>query len=188
MKDEKRWYYIFVLLIGGMIGSGLSAHFWPSDATAFAATHHSRILAAEKFELVAPDGARRGVIQVTPRGTAVLAFYDAKGKSRAEFKVTADGASVAAFFDDMGRRRVVVGQALGDRSGIAIYSPKGPQLAGLGTAPASGQPALALFDQDGKERAQFYLKSNGSPGLAFADASGKTISGLPQVNPTAAQQ
>jgi len=33
-----------------------------------------------------------------------------------------------------------------------------------------------------------YLKSNGSPGLALADASGKTIAGLPQANPSAPQQ
>ena len=44
---------------------------------------------------------------------------------------------------------------------------------------SNGQPALALFDQNGKDRAELHLKADGSPGLALADDNGKTIAGLP---------
>lgn len=210
MKDRKHWHYLFVLFIGSTVGGALSAHFWP-DAVASAAAPHSRVIRAEKFELVAPDGTQRGLMQVTPRGMAALSLYDAAGKSRAEFKVMADGSSSAvAFYDSMGRRRVVVGESRDGLGGIGLYSAKGIQIGGLSATqdghssltlydlsgkaraglglPASGQPALALFDQNGRDRAQLYLKSDGSPGLALADANGKTFSGLPATSPAAPQQ
>ena len=82
MQYDKRWHYSLMLLIGGAIGGALSTHFWPSNATAFAATHHSHLVAAEKFELVSPDGAQRGVMQVTPRVQQPSLFTTRREESR----------------------------------------------------------------------------------------------------------
>lgn len=97
MRSRRHWHYVVALFVGGLAGSALSARLWP-DSAALAAQHHSRVIRAEKFELTAPDGTQRGTLQVTPRGVAALALYDADGKSRAEFKVMADGSSAVAFY------------------------------------------------------------------------------------------
>ena len=45
---------------------------------------------------------------------------------------------------------------------------------GLGLS-ADGTPALVLFDQNGKDRAELHLNNSGKPGLALADENGKSI-------------
>jgi hypothetical protein len=40
---------------------------------------------------------------------------------------------------------------------------------------ADGVPALVLFDQNGKDRAELHLNASGKPGLALVDENGKSI-------------
>jgi hypothetical protein len=96
----------------------------------------------------------------------------------------------------------LVGEATSGRNGIAVYDSNGRQLAslsasadnqpsltlydpntgrasvGLGVAEA-GQPALVLFDQDGRDRLELHVNKDGNPGIALANAEGKTVAGLP---------
>jgi hypothetical protein len=53
---------------------------------------------------------------------------------------------------------------------------------------ANGSPALVLFDQSGKDRAELNINSKGKPGLALADENGKTMAGLPAETTGQAQQ
>jgi hypothetical protein len=129
---------------------------------------------------------------------------DESAKERAEFKVAADGGASLGFYDAQGSKRLVVGQggAAGTQAGILIFSADGNQVAqlsssvggevsltlydgksglaraGLGLS-TNGTPALALFDQNGKDRAELHLDNSGKPGLALADENGKSVSGLP---------
>ncbi len=163
---------------------------------------------AEEFILLGPNHQRRGIIQVSDKGTAALYLNDENGKERSELRVAADGTSSLAFYDSAGNQRVVVGDGASSQSeaGIGVFSAQGTQVAilsssasgevnmtlydnktgaapaGLGEA-ADGAPALVLFDQNGKDRAELHVNSAGKPGLALADENGKSIAGLPVEQP-----
>jgi hypothetical protein len=71
---------------------------------------------------------------------------------------------------------------------VTLYDPKtGTARVGLGVA-ANGEPALALFDANGHDRAELHINAQGKPGLAFADEQGKTTAGLPMEENNQVQQ
>jgi hypothetical protein len=201
MINPRNWLYPTLALAGGFLGGAVATQLVPGIAIA---ARHAHSVSAEQFVLVNEKGAQRGVMQVTKRGAADLSLMDAGGRERAEFRVTADGAAGVSFYDQNGARRVVVGEASGGSNGIAIYGSDGRRQlatlavavndearltlydptsgrgrAGLGVA-ADGQPALVLFDQNGKDRVEIHVGPKGRPGIALADESGKSIAGLPE--------
>ena len=91
MRVSERSYHVLVLLVGGILGGALSAQLLPVQGVAIAAGRHTKVLAAETFELVNSSGSKRGVVEVTQDGTGAIALYDASGKSRAELTVRARG-------------------------------------------------------------------------------------------------
>ncbi|HKD68790.1 MAG TPA: hypothetical protein VKB84_18245 [Candidatus Binataceae bacterium] len=205
MKDRKPWLTVAVALAGGMIGGAAASMLGAGDALAL---HHQRhgakTMSAEQFVLLGRNGDQRGIFQVSDKGTAALYMNDESGKERAEFKVAADGRASLGFYDGEGRKRVVVGAGgpPASQAGIGIFSADGNQVVGLSSAAngevsltlydnksglaraglglaADGTPALALFDENGKDRAELHLNKSGKPGLALADENGKSTSGLP---------
>jgi len=202
MKNMRHWLYGVLALAGGIIGGAIASRVAPAEGLALASSHINKEIRAEKFVLVAPDGTERADIQVTARGIADIELNDGQGRDRAEFHVGAEGTTAISFYDERGVHRIVLGNTPAGRDGLAIFAANGRQLAsfastddnqssvtlydpntglarvGLGVA-ASGEPALALFDQKGLDRAELHINSSGKPGLAFADESGKTTAGLP---------
>jgi hypothetical protein len=73
-----------------MIGAG-TMMFGPSSAFAPRHPPAARTVEAEEFVLLGPNRARRGVIEVSNKGTAALYPNDENGKERAELTVAADG-------------------------------------------------------------------------------------------------
>jgi len=200
MTSRRNWLYAILALTGGFIGGIVATQVAPGIAIA---ARHPRSISAERFVLVDEKGTQRGVMQVTSRGAADIQLTDASGRYRAQFRVTADGAAGVSFLDQNGARRVAVGEIPQGPNGIAIYSSNGRrQLATLAVSakdeanltlydPASGraraglgvstdgQPALVLFDQNGKDRVEVHVGAKGRPGIALADENGKTVAGLP---------
>jgi hypothetical protein len=190
-----------------MIGAG-TVMLGPSNAFALRHPHRARTVEAQEFVLLGPNGDRRGIIQVSDQGTASFYLNDQNGKERTELRVAADGRASLEFYDAAGNQRIVVGDGASPQSqaGIGVFSADGNQVAslsstasgevsitlydnktglaraGLGLA-ADGTPALALFDQNGKDRAELHVTSSGKPGLALADENGKSIAGLPMEQP-----
>lgn len=200
MTGKRNWLYPMLVLTGGFLGGMVATQLAPRVAIA---ARHPHSVSAEQFVLVNEKGAQRGLMQVTGRGAADLQLMDANGHNRAEFRVAADGAAGLSFFDQNGVRRVVVGGASRGSNGIAVYGSDGRRQlatlavsandearltlydpasgrarAGLGVT-ADGQPALVLFDQNGKDRVEVHVGPKGRPGIALADENGKTIAGLP---------
>jgi hypothetical protein len=92
-----------------------------------------------------------------PDGRNGIAIYSSGGKQIASFAVTAD-----------------------NQASLTLYDPKtGMARVGLGTGP-NGSPALALFDQNGRDRAELHVSPTGKPGLALADENSKSIAMLPE--------
>jgi hypothetical protein len=204
MKNGKPWLTVTMALLGGMVGGAVATMLGASNAFAVRHSQHARTVTAEKFVLLGRNGDERAIIQVSDKGTAAIYLNDESGKERAELKVAADGRGSLGFYDSDGHKRVVVGAggASGSQAGVGIFSADGDQVAGLtaslggevnltlydgktGLARAGlglasdGTPALALFDQNGKDRAELHLDKSGNPGLALADVNGKSIAGLP---------
>jgi hypothetical protein len=205
MMNLRHWLYGVLALTGGILGGAIASRVAPAEGLALAATHgmHSmKEVRAQKFVLVSSDGTERGIIQVTSRNFADIELDDASGRDRAEFHVSGEGTSSLTFYDADGSKRVQLGSTPEGRDGLAIFASSGRQLSsfsvsednqssvtlydpntgvarvGLGVA-ASGEPALALYDEKGHDRAELHVNSSGKPGLALADESGKTIAGMP---------
>jgi hypothetical protein len=206
MKDRRQWLYAILALVGGVFGGALSGHlFPPRDADAAAgrlARTHAGVVKATKFVLVDRDGNERGVFEVNSRDVADIALNDGSGRLRSELHVGADDGGAIGFYDENGDKRVMLGETTNGRNGLAIYGSGGRQMAGftvnndnqssvtlydpangfarvgLGVA-STGEPALVLFDQSGRDRAEMHVTVNGKPGLALADESGKSVAGLP---------
>lgn len=208
MNNGKPWLTVAMALAGGLIGGAAASMLGASDAFAIRHAHHTRTVEAEKFVLLGRQGDERGIIQVNDKGSAAIYLNDESGKERAELKVTADGRASLGFYDSDGNKRVVVGasSAAGGQAGIGVFAAGGNQVAGLSASAngeinltlydnksglarvglglsADGAPALALFDQNGKDRAELHVDKNGKPGLALADESGKSIAGMPMQSP-----
>jgi hypothetical protein len=203
MHNGRFWLTGGVALVGGMLGAGIMI-FGASNAFAVRHPRPARTVEAEQFVLVGPNGERRGIMQVNDKGMAALYLNDENGKERTELTVTAGGRASLAFYDAAGNQRVVMGEGASpqDQVGIGVFSTDGTQVASL-TSTASGEanvtlydgktglaraglglatdgtPALALFDQSGKDRAELHVTSAGKPGLALADENGKSIAGFP---------
>jgi hypothetical protein len=208
MHNGRPWLTAVLALVGGMIGAGMMM-FGASSAFALRRAPSTRTVEAEQFVLLGPNRARRGIIEVSDKGTAALYLNDENGKERTELRVTADGTASLTFFDAGGNQRVVVGDGASPQgqAGIGVFSADGTQVAslssiasgevnmtlydnktglaraGLGLA-ADGAPALVLFDQNGKDRAELHVNSAGRPGLAMVDENGKSlIAGFPMQQP-----
>ena len=207
MHNGRTWLTAVVALVGGMIGAG-TMMFGPSSAFALRHPAAARTVEAEEFVLLGPNRARRGVIEVSDKGTAALYLNDENGKERAELTVAADGRASLGFYDAAGNQRVVVGEgpSAQGQAGIGVFSADGNQVASLSSAAsgevnitlydnktglaraglglaADGAPALVLFDQNGRDRAELHVNSAGKPGLALADENGKSMAGLPMGQP-----
>jgi hypothetical protein len=208
MQNGRPWLTAVLALVGGMIGAG-TIMFGVSTAFALRQPRGIRTVEAEEFVLLGPNRTRRGVIQVSDKGTAALYLNDENGKERTELRVAAEGVASLTFYDAAGNQRVVVGDGASAQSqaGIGVFAADGTQVAslasdaagevnmtlydsktgsaraGLGLA-ADGAPALVLFDQSGKDRAELHVNSSGKPGLAMADENGKSmIPGFPTAQP-----
>lgn len=214
MKNLRHWLYGILALTGGILGGAIASRLAPAEGLARASSHgmHSmKEVKAQKFVLEDSDGTDRGIIQVNSRGFAGIELDDASGRDRAEFHVSSEGTASITFYDADGSKRVQLGSTPEGRDGLAIFASGGRQLAsfsvsednqssvtlydpntgvarvGLGVA-TSGEPALALYDENGHDRAELHVNTNGKPGLALADETGKTTAGLPMEEGNQLQQ
>ena len=96
MHNGRPWFTAVVALVGGMVGAG-TMMFGPSSAFALRHPPATRTVEAEEFVLLGPNRARRGVIEVSDKGTAALYLNDENGKERAELTVAADGRAALGF-------------------------------------------------------------------------------------------
>ncbi len=159
------------------------------------------VIRANKFELVDLEGNIRAVIELARHGEPRLVFADRAGQIQAMLGVEAvsrfrGGAPTLRLFDKAGTNGIDISLTrLGDPV-ILLRNKKGGHLALLtGQGSADGGTEWALGDEDGhdrvilninhagtnlifldkegKVRANFGLKPDGTPGLVFSDEMGK---------------
>jgi hypothetical protein len=203
MKQNRLWIAAASAIAGGMIGNVAATQL--SASAALAAPHHrqARIVKAERFVVVDPNGEDRISMQVAEHGVADIALADAQGRNRAKIRVTPQGGAAIGFYDADGANRLMVGLTDENSPGIAMYSGKGRQLmamaakgdgemaltlydpntglarAGLGLAP-DGSPAFVMFDKKGAAREEMSLGKHDEQNVAVVDQTGKTIAALGQ--------
>jgi hypothetical protein len=83
MHNGRPWLTAVLALVGGMIGGGI-VMFGPSSAFALRHPPGARTVEAEEFILLGPNHQRRGIIQVSDKGTAALYLNDENGKERSD--------------------------------------------------------------------------------------------------------
>jgi len=189
---------------GGILGavivsSGVPGRLLPV-ASAEAAIHHPRVLAAEQIVLVDRLGVKRAEL-LMQRGEPLLEFYgpngkteraslgvDLKGTARARFfssngipqaalGVTGEGRAGLALLDRTQRLRATFDVAIGGEPTLRLYDEKGPRI-GLDITEA-GSPGLALLGATGKTRAALVLSADSNPSLSMYDAGGNPITTIP---------
>jgi hypothetical protein len=140
----------------------------------------AKVVRAEQFVLVGPDGQQQCVIKAGTDGPTI-ALMDAAGKERVQIGVvkmahvptlTSWGVTV---LDADGHDRVAVGLAdgAGGGGGVAVWDPKGVLRIGIG----EGEPGIGIVlnDPDGKGRLGAGMAPNGWGSFFVHDPDGKTL-------------
>ena len=107
----------------------------------------TKVVKAQKFELIDKEGKVRAALSVKDDGEPSLSLIDSDGTTRAEVFLV-DGCPVLAIRDKVGKTRAAL------------------------TASPAGNAGLVLLDKDEKERASFGLDFDGSPKMEIRDKAG----------------
>jgi hypothetical protein len=127
MGKEQYGTLLVVALVAGLVG-GIGTSWVLTSRLVFAESGPlpTKVLQAERFEVVDQVGKPRGALAVAANGALGLALADQAGKTRAILGMLSDGTPHLGFIDRKGRTRAI-----------------------LGTMP-NGSMALALLDKNGK--------------------------------------
>lgn len=158
MNTKRDILMVVVALISGLIGGVIATS--------------SKVIRAEKFELVDSQGRIQADINRGADGTVGLGVYDKNGQPRSFLGVTGEGIATLAFADDKGQPHIKVGVA--PDTGIALLAfsdASGKNLLQLVIKP-DVYTGLVLSDKEGKKRAELALESD-QPMLAFLDKNEK---------------
>jgi hypothetical protein len=138
MKIGLKWLYAAMVLTGGFLGGIAAMEFAPGVAIA---THQTRMLRAEQFELVDNSGAKRAVLSngsqlasltAASDNQANLTLYDPNtGRARVGLGVAANGSPALVLFDQKGNDRVELNINSKGKPGLALADENGKTIAGL---------------------------------------------------------
>jgi hypothetical protein len=151
MKPGALSVTVFSAVLGGAIGS-LSGHlFTGQQAVAQPASEAGKVVTAQEFRLVTPDGKMRAKLFLWDGQHPMLAMTDAACKARATFGLSEqEGQPSLVLYDEECRRR-----------------------AAMDLVP-DGLPQVTFRDDTDVPRAQLHLLKDGSPILRLFDPQGKT--------------
>lgn len=160
----------------------------------------AKVVRAERFEMVSPEGVARAVLGPSSYGSPGLQFNDRNGKlrvvlgvvgdtphlhlldtddkTRIALSVDTDGSPVPALNGPDGKPQALFG-VLDDGSLSLVLSHGQSKAAAVLGVLADGSPWLDLNDANGKMRATFSLRADGSPVLALCDQYGRVLWNAP---------
>jgi hypothetical protein len=115
----------------------------------------SKVLRAERFEVVDSQGNARAFLAVLSDGSPALALGAKDGKIRAMLTLRPDGSPMLNLVDKARKGRAVL------------------------TLRPDGSPVLRLLNKEGKAGAMLSVLSDGSPELRLWDKAGRTLWSAP---------
>lgn len=168
-------------LVGGLLSGALLRG---ESVIAQESSPSVKVLAAEEFRLIGPDGKVRARLVAQADGAEGLMFYDGSGKIRAEMGVNAAGVSELALYDQAGKQRKPEGFAylfvlpnggprlslVGDAANLTVASPQLVSHATLKVEP-DHNPVLSL-EGHGKGSALLTMLHDGNPSFVLYDPEG----------------
>ena len=155
MTRKQVWVVGLIALVGGVVGGALVSLVVSGPQALAQAGAAQKVITAEAFHLVAPDGTLRASLTVDDDGAVGLRLVDKDGTPRAGLLVSADGSPGLHLVDEDGE----------DRAGLTVS--------------ADGALGLDLRDKDGKTRAGLVVSADGTPLLVLHDKDGNVIWGGP---------
>jgi len=135
-----------------------------------------KVVRAEQFVLVSPDGKEQGVIKATAEGPTIV-LKDAAGKERVYVGLVtmAHVPGVASWGmtvrDAEGHDRAAVG--LADGAGVAVWDPKGVLRIGIGEGPSG--VGIGLMDAEGRSRLGMGMPPSGWGSFGVTGPDGETL-------------
>ena len=154
MTRKQVWVVGLVALAGGLVGGALVSLVVSGPQAPPRGGAVQKVVKAEAFHLVAPDGTVRALLVTLPEGTG-LTLYGKDGPSRAVLGVAADGTT-----------------------GLTLYDKERVEHAQLSVSP-DGTTRLGLSDESGTKRAIIFVSPDGSPGVGLYDEAGMVFWGAP---------
>jgi hypothetical protein len=141
------WAALCAGFLGGMAGARLT-----NAPSVEAQRGRAKVVEAEEFRLVQPDGKAVGRFQVDSNGRPNLALFDAHGEVRAVLGVLASGSPHLALSDRQGQVRAALAVWTDERVSLILSDGTGTPRAQV-AVPSDGSPSVELSDRAGKLRA-----------------------------------
>lgn len=165
MTKAQLWLVIAAALVAGLVGGSLAGGLAVAQGK-------KRVITANEFRLLGPDGDTRAVLEVTPNGGVALVMNWINGRP---------GVLISA--NHLGNSRVFLADERGvPRTGLAVTSKR---LAGVVVNDAKGKLRAAMMEQNGTAQVSItrpgqprrfaldlMVSSRGYPNLAFKDPLG----------------
>jgi len=154
MRHRQYGMLVAVALVAGLIG-GIGASWVLTSRLVFAESGSlpTKVLQAERFEVVDQVGKTRGALAVAANGALGLALADQAGKTRAILGMLSDGTPHLGFIDRKGRTRAILGTMPNGSMALALLDKKGRA---LWQAPSrSQQPGGPTVRRSAKEGTRF---------------------------------
>jgi hypothetical protein len=135
-----------------------------------------KVVRAEQFVLVSPDGKEQGVIQAGADGPSIV-LNDAEGRPRVQVGAVrmAHVPDIASWgmtvLDAEGHDRAAIG--LADGAGVAVWDPQGVLRIGMGEGPTG--VGIGLMDPDGRGRLGMGMAPSGWGSFGITDPDGKKL-------------
>ena len=159
----KRWRWLTIVMAVLLCGGGLAG----------LKSQDSKILRAERFEVVDPNGILRMTIGTANTHAPHIVMYDMDEKSRMNLGLNLIGTPMLYQFDKEGTLRMRVGlDEIGNPEIAQLDSDKKFRMVlDLGS---QGAPRFAQFDKEQKSRMQLSLSEGGMPHLRMKDNDDET--------------
>ena len=173
-----------IALVAGLVGGMLSGAIIQGHAVQAEQGVPETAVIAHEFRVVEKDGTVKAVIGRQPDGTTGAAFYDHRGRIRAEIGVNAAVVSELALYDQHGKQRKPESFAymfvlpnggprlslIGDAANLTIASERRAGYATLKIEP-DNNPVLSL-EGENKGAALLTMLQDGSPSFTLFDPAG----------------
>jgi hypothetical protein len=156
-------------LVGGVMGNRLALG---TAACAQPPAALEKVIRAEQFEVLGPDGKVRAILTGKDEEGPTLRLLDTEGEDRVVLSLRPTEEAVLAFRDKGQKARLSL-TLLKEGPRVDLWDPDGKNIRSAWRTAADGAPLLELYDQYMRRRAAFGLDAVAQPGLRLEDAAGK---------------
>ena len=166
MSKGQLWLVIAAALVAGLIGGGIAGGLAVAQATG------PRVISANQFRLLGPDGDTRAVLEVTPQGGVALVMRWINGRPGVILAADHRGGARVFLSDERGVPRTGLVVTSKRMAGVMVHDARGQLRAGLLESNGNAQVSITRPGQPRRAALDLMVSGRGHPSLAFKDPTG----------------